>query len=174
MTPQSSDGTRLDRDVSHRGRNALAMAIVGVAWLVVDVVTKRFFDGGAFEVGEHVAGPFFGLFRFTLVHNTGGAWGIFADSTTVLGVVALLVSVALVVFVIGDRRASLGQAVGAALVAAGGIGNALDRFLQGYVVDFIDFAFMDFPVFNVADIGVTCGLVLLIAATLLAWRREDA
>ena len=56
---------------------------------------------------------------------------------------------------------------------AGGIGNALDRFTLGYVVDFVDFTFIDFPVFNVADIGVTCGFVVFIASMLYAWRKAD-
>ena len=56
------------------------------------------------------------------------------------------------------------------LIAAGGIGNAIDRFVNGFVVDFIDLTFMDFPVFNIADIGVTCGFVLLVIGYLLATR----
>ena len=53
---------------------------------------------------------------------------------------------------------------------AGGIGNAIDRFAQGFVIDFIEFSFMDFPVFNVADIGVTCGFVILIIGFILSTR----
>ena len=52
--------------------------------------------------------------------------------------------------------------------------RAIDRFSQLYVVDFIDFTFIDFPVFNVADIGVTCGFVLLVIGYLLATRKEGA
>ena len=48
------------------------------------------------------------------------------------------------------------------IVVAGGIGNAIDRFVTGYVVDFICFDFIDFPVFNIADIGVTCGVLILV------------
>ena len=55
---------------------------------------------------------------------------------------------------------------------AGGIGNAIDRFAQSYVVDFIEFSFIDFPVFNVADIGVTCGFVLLFIGLILAFKNE--
>ena len=54
------------------------------------------------------------------------------------------------------------QTLGIALIAAGGIGNAIDRFSQGFVTDFIAVTFVDFPVFNVADIGVTCGVVILV------------
>ncbi len=60
-----------------------------------------------------------------------------------------------------------------ALVVAGGLGNAIDRFTLGYVVDFIEPVFIDFPVFNVADIGVTCGFVLFVVAMILAYRRAD-
>ena len=160
------------RPTSHRRRNALAIALVAAVWLAVDLATKRFFDGGAFELGDHIASPFLGLFRFTLVHNTGGAWGILGDSTFALGIVSIVVSAALVAFVMADRSANLAQAIGVGLIAAGGIGNAIDRFDLGYVVDFIDFTFIDFPVFNVADIGVTCGLVVLIVATFATWGRE--
>ena len=58
-------------------------------------------------------------------------------------------------------------------MVAGGLGNALDRFTLGYVVDFIEPVFIDFPVFNVADIGVTCGFAIFLAGMALAWRRED-
>ena len=66
------------------------------------------------------------------------------------------------------------ETIALALVCSGGLGNAIDRFSQLYVVDFIDFTFIDFPVFNVADIGVTCGFVLLVIGYLLATRKEDA
>lgn len=52
------------------------------------------------------------------------------------------------------------------VVVAGGIGNAIDRFVTGYVVDFICFDFINFPVFNIADIGVTCGVVILVTIML--------
>ena len=59
------------------------------------------------------------------------------------------------------------------LIAAGGIGNAIDRFVNGFVVDFIDLTFM-ISVFNIADIGVTCGFVLLVIGYLLATRARLA
>ena len=68
---------------------------------------------------------------------------------------------------------NLFETVGFALVVAGGIGNAIDRFLLGYVVDFIEFAFFEFPVFNVADIGVTCGFVILIIGLIVDFSKGD-
>ena len=114
-----------------------------------------------------------GLVDVRLVHNTGAAWGIFAGNTALLGVFSLVVVCALVGYFAYDREnVNLLQTIGIALVGAGGIGNAIDRFIQGYVTDFIAVTFIDFPVFNVADIGVTCGVVLLFLGFALQWHRE--
>ncbi len=148
-------------------------AAVALVWLVFDLATKNYFNSN-FEVGEFIAGPFLGLFQFRLIHNTGAAWGIFGDSTAALGVFSLLVCAVLVAcFAFFGRRMILGEVVGLALIYAGGFGNAFDRLTLGYVVDFIDLAFMKFPVFNIADIGVTCGLILFFISYLIRDRKES-
>lgn len=158
-----------------RLRNALLFAFVSLLWLTLDQLTKSYFNDGSFAVGERIGSPFAGLFRFTLVHNTGGAWGIFGGSTVPLAVVSLAVCVFIVVFAfVIEPRLNVPCIVGLALVFAGGIGNAIDRFAQGYVTDFIDLAFIDFPVFNIADIGVTCGIALFFICYLLMLRSKDA
>ena len=116
-----------------------------------------------------------GLVDVRLVHNTGAAWGMFAGNTALLGVFSLMVVCVLVGYFVYDRKnVNLLQTIGIALVGAGGIGNAIDRFIQGYVTDFIAVTFIDFPVFNVADIGVTCGVVLLFLGFALQWHQESA
>lgn len=159
---------------TRRGRNALIVAVIAGLWLALDIATKRFFEASG-APGEVIAGPFLGLVRFKLVHNTGMAWGMFSDSTLALGFLSLAVCAVLLIYLfVLAPRASVGEAVGIALVFAGGLGNAIDRFAQGYVVDFIDLAFMDFPVFNIADIGVTCGFVIFLAAMVWGWYRPGA
>lgn len=152
---------------------ATLLAVVCIAWVVFDRATKMHFD--QFALGEHIAGPFFDMFEFTLVHNTGAAWGLFDNATFALGVFSLVISVVIAVLaVVFARRSTALLSVASGLIAAGGIGNAIDRFTQGYVVDFINLTFMDFPVFNIADIGVTCGFVLLAVALLFFWREGDS
>ena len=124
-------------------------------------------------INQVVAGPFLGLVQFRLVHNTGAAWGMFDESTFALGVMSVLVCVALTVYLFtAGKRAGVMETVGIALIVAGGLGNALDRFTLGYVVDFIDTVFISFPTFNVADIGVTCGFVLFFAGMLWSMRKD--
>lgn len=158
---------------SRRGSIALLFAVVLALWLAFDVATKNWVAGGWSE-GEVITGPILGLVRFHLIHNTGMAWGMFGDSTFALGVlsVAVCAILSLYLLVFSPNPGKL-ETVGLALVVAGGLGNALDRFALGYVVDFIEPVFIDFPVFNIADIGVTCGFVLFLAGMLLAWRRVD-
>lgn len=150
-----------------------AFALIVALWLAFDVATKAFFN--SFELGSVVGGPYLGLIQFRLVHNTGMAWGLFGDSTFALGVMSVVVCVVLTAFfLVNLRRVSALELVGLALVVAGGLGNALDRFTLGYVVDFIETTFIDFPVFNIADIGVTCGFILFVLGLLISFRREDA
>lgn len=154
-----------------RRRNLCVFAAVVLLWLAADIATKAVCNG--YGLGEVIAGPFLGLVQFRLAHNTGAAWGMFGDSTFALGVMSLLVCAALAAYLIATaRRANLVEVVGIALVVAGGLGNALDRFTLGYVVDFIDTTFIEFPTFNVADIGVTCGFVLFFAGMLWGMRRD--
>lgn len=154
-----------------RRRNLCVFAAVVLLWLAADIATKAVCNG--YGLGEVIVGPFLGLVQFRLAHNTGAAWGMFGDSTFALGVMSLLVCAALTAYLIATaRRANLVEVVGIALVVAGGLGNALDRFTLGYVVDFIDTTFIEFPTFNVADIGVTCGFVLFFAGMLWEMRRD--
>ena len=156
-----------------RSRHTLVFGIVVLAWLALDTLTKNYFNG-SYSMGEVITGPLLGLVRFHLVHNTGAAWGMFGDSTFLLGVMSLIVCVLLTVYLFFlAYRPNIVQVVGAALVVAGGLGNAFDRFALGYVVDFIEPVFIDFPVFNVADIGVTCGFVLFLVGVIVSWRHED-
>lgn len=150
---------------------ALLLAAVAVTWLALDMATKHIAQ--SFELGEVFGGPFAGLVQFRLVHNTGAAWGMFGDATFLLGVFSLVVCAALVFYLFMlAPHASAFETFSLGLVLAGGLGNAFDRFSLHYVVDFIEPVFIDFPVFNVADIGVTCGIVLFMVAFLREWRTQ--
>lgn len=150
------------------GKIAL-FAAIAIVWVALDQLAKAAFAG--MEPGGILAGPYLGLVDIRLVHNTGGAWGIFAGSTAALGVFSLVVCAALLAYFIWQRaEVNCVQTVGLALIVAGGVGNAIDRFAQGFVTDFIEFSFVDFPVFNIADIGVTCGFVLFFLGLVLSWR----
>ena len=102
-----------------------------------------------------------GILRLTLVHNAGASWGILSGRTTFLLIVTALVCLALLCAMLLDKPdARLGK-ISFAFILGGAVGNALDRYLLGYVVDMFETEFMNFPVFNVADCFITVGAVLL-------------
>ena len=106
--------------------------------------------------------------KLTYIHNTGAAFGILNGSRIlfVLFTAALLVLVALV-----WRKAWMKRYYCAvSLILGGALGNCIDRIFRGYVVDFIDFTY--WPVFNIADIAVVCGTILL-AVLILTAKEED-
>ena len=101
-----------------------------------------------------------GLVQLRCVHNYGAAWSSFSGQRWLLVAVTTCIVLA-VLFVLARRivRHPLGVAA-CFLILSGGLGNIIDRVRLGYVVDMFDFLFMDYPVFNVADICVVCGCVL--------------
>ena len=102
-----------------------------------------------------------GILRLTLVHNTGASWGILSGRTTFLLIVTALVCLALLCAMLLDKPdARLGK-ISFAFILGGAVGNALDRYLLGYVVDMFETEFMNFPVFNIADCFITVGAALL-------------
>ena len=163
------DNGRTVRAVARRF--AVFIPIV-VVWLVLDQASKLFFNG-SYHAGQVISDPILGIFRFHLVYNTGGAWSIFSGATWALGAFSLVVCIALAAYLaLTPQHPNTGELIGISLVVAGGIGNAIDRFTLGFVVDFIEPTFIDFPIFNIADSGVTCGIILFIVSLLVHERTE--
>ena len=98
-----------------------------------------------------------GVMRLTRVHNYGAAWSSFSGQTAALAVVTVLLMAA-VAYLLVRRivRHPLGVIAGL-MILAGGVGNLIDRLFRGYVVDMFHVLFMEFAVFNVADICVVVG-----------------
>ena len=100
---------------------------------------------------------------FTYVENTGAAFGILQGQRWFFLILTGVVMAAILsVLLFGKFRKHLIFNISATLVVAGGIGNFIDRLIHGYVVDFIEVLFFEFPVFNVADCYVVIGSVLLL------------
>lgn len=135
--------------------------IIIVASVLLDQLTKLAAIA-CLDIGEKVVAiPF--LFNFYHIKNTGAAWGMFSDSRWVFLVISSVAIIGLPIFLYKYRKAPFLFGFSLSLVIGGAIGNMIDRLFapQGAVTDFIEFAFMDFPVFNVADVCVCVGAVLL-------------
>ncbi len=104
-----------------------------------------------------------GVFHLTYATNTGAAFSIFSNKTFYLGIVSLISVILLSVFLYSEKKkgASKYMTFSLSLIIGGAIGNGIDRFIRGYVVDFFDFRLINFAVFNVADSFVVVGVILL-------------
>ncbi|RJP72131.1 MAG: signal peptidase II [Candidatus Abyssobacteria bacterium SURF_17] len=101
-----------------------------------------------------------GFLSITLVHNSGIAFGLLPGFSDVFMIVTLLsIGIVIYFYVTAEPRGKLLMA-GCALILGGALGNLIDRFRLGYVVDFINFGF--WPAFNVADSSVSVGVALLL------------
>ena len=109
-----------------------------------------------------------GVLHFTYATNTGAAFSLFSGQTDWLKWVSMLVSLGLVAFGIFSKNLTRWEQVGYGCILAGAAGNGIDRFVAGYVVDFIDIRIIRFAIFNIADVFINIGLVCLVIAVLFA------
>lgn len=126
--------------------------------VVLDQLTKYWVMNG---IGNKVIHAIPGLIDFVYVKNTGAAFSILSDSTTLLGVISVLFCLGVLVYWYFKKPEHILLKTSLTLLFAGALGNAVDRIFRGYVVDFIETVFIEFPVFNVADIAITFGAVIM-------------
>lgn len=104
-----------------------------------------------------------GFFSIYHLENTGGAFSIFSGATIVLIVLSVLVLAFIHCYVITDEKMTKWRIFGLGIVIGGIVGNLVDRLLYGAVVDYLSFNIFgyEFPVFNLADVGITIGFLIL-------------
>jgi signal peptidase II len=132
-------------------------AVAGII-VVLDQLAKYWVING---IGNQVIRAIPGLINFVYVKNTGAAFSILSESTGILGIISILFCLGVLAYWYFRRPEHILMKTSLTLLFAGALGNAIDRIFRGYVVDFIETAFIDFPVFNVADIAITCGAVIM-------------
>lgn len=115
------------------------------------------------------------VFSFHLVFNTGASFGVFKNHTLALTIFSIVAMIAIVVvyFWLPKVNKMRIMRLTMAIILAGGIGNIIDRIAFKKVTDMFYFELINFPVFNVADIGVTCGEILLFALWIFYYKEED-
>lgn len=141
--------------------------------ILVDQVTKQVI-WARFNLGHHLD-VIPGVLRITLVKNSGAAFGMF-EGGRVIFIIASVIAVAVILY-IGFRlpRRERLKRVLLGLILGGAIGNLIDRVYDGAVIDFIEMGLGGYwwPVYNVADIAVSVGAVLLLLYVLFAPRAAE-
>lgn len=132
--------------------------LIIIVGLVLDRVTKIYATNNFIE--NPVQGP---IINLTYLENRGAAFGILQDRR----IFFILITVAIVLYLLYYFYKSYKTNpnilnIALSMIISGALGNFYDRLINGYVVDFVEFSFVNFPVFNIADIFVTLGCALMI------------
>lgn len=115
--------------------------------------------------------PVFPFFNLRLLHNTGASFGFLSPQPRLafwlFSTIAVVMSAIILVWLYRLPRAHRSTACALSLVLGGAVGNLIDRFVHGHVIDFLDFYYQSwhFPAFNIADSAIFVGAVLLCLAT---------
>lgn len=124
------------------------------------------------------------FFSLTYVENKGAAWGVLSGRMSILVIITIVL---IPLFIFGMIKLNKNKELlessklkavsilhfDMILLLSGAIGNFIDRIVNGYVVDFLQFTFIDFPVFNVADCYITVGAAIFIIIYLFMLKDED-
>lgn len=139
--------------------NMILCSVILILLVGLDQLTKALVSSGMTLYESFPLIP--GVINITYVRNSGAAWGILSDSRWVFMTITTI-AIAVIVFALYKfRKKPFLFLFSLTLLLGGGIGNMIDRIFYGTVIDMIEAAFINFPVFNIADCCVTCGAVLL-------------
>ena len=102
------------------------------------------------------------FFSIDYVKNYGAAFNILSGSRIPLSLVSIIISIVLIFLIIKKNNIDNLELFSYSFILGGSIGNGIDRITKGYVIDFINLNFINFPVFNIADISINIGLIFII------------
>ena len=102
------------------------------------------------------------LLNFTLVKNRGAAFSLLSNSTSLLTIISILASLVLITIILKYPPRSFWNFIGLAYLLGGTVGNGIDRFFKGYVLDFLELVPINFPIFNLADISINIAIICFI------------
>ena len=154
----------MNRTLPRQSTLLIALVIVVVDQVSKAVASSVLQGGNTLPLLPH-------LISLQLVHNTGAAFSVLRGSTALLGLLSLGVGIGLILWIWRQRVLPFWQALASAALLGGTLGNGLDRWRLGYVVDFLALEPIDFPIFNGADVAIN--LAVLCFGIDLWTRRGD-
>ena len=132
--------------------------ILGLIIFILDQISKYFIS----QNNDYFINKNFILFSLDFIKNYGAAFNIFSGSRIFLSVLSIIISLILIFLILRKKITKNIDLISYSFILGGSLGNGIDRILNGYVIDFIRLNFINFPVFNVADLSINIGFLLLI------------
>lgn len=141
-------------------------SLVMLLLVALDMLTKFLLDNKVITLIN-------GVLSFSSSHNTGAGFSIFSNQTIFLILITVIFLIIFTFFNIYEKfKLSHLYFISLSLIYAGAIGNLIDRIMLGYVRDFIYFELINFPIFNIADICLTIGVIIYAINFLFFSKKE--
>ena len=137
-------------------KKKIILAVISILIIMLDQISKLIMIDKNINIFPQ-------LLSFSYTQNTGVAFGLISNNI-IFVIIFNIVILGIIIKFLKENNESIDYTVlvSLILILSGGIGNLIDRILRGYVVDFIKFDFINFPIFNVADISITLGIFILV------------
>lgn len=156
---------------THRGdkemkKRYIRMSIIILLLIVIDQAIKNIVISNKIVLLSNV--------KVECIQNFGGAFGIGGNSTLFFVLVNIVVLGIIIKFIYSQKdRIDKKTLASFTLILSGGFSNLIDRIFRGYVADYIDITnLIDFPIFNLADVFVVVGWILLLVCIIIYWYKE--
>ena len=130
--------------------------------ILIDQITKYLI----FYNYEILLNKNFLIFRLDIVKNYGAAFNILSGSRIFLSLISIIFSILLIYLILAKRNLKLIDLYSYSIILGGTISNGIDRVFKGFVIDYINLNIINFPVFNIADISINIGFIILLYSIL--------
>ena len=137
--------------------------IIGIVIVIIDQLSKMLIINKKIPVIPN-------FLEFNYTQNTGGAFGIVRINFILI--ISLMIIIGIIMYLIKENK-KITNYIPFVLLLSGSIGNLIDRIFKGYVIDFIDINILDFPNFNIADISIVFGVIVLLYIILLKSTNDN-
>ncbi len=124
--------------------------------IIIDQITKYIIVNNKSLINKDLI-----FFSFDYVKNFGAAFNLFNGNRIFLSLLSIIVTIIIIYFFLNNNNISKIDLLSYSFILGGTIGNGIDRITKGYVIDFINVNFINFPVFNVADISINIGVIFI-------------
>ncbi len=142
--------------------------VISLISFSIDQGSKQLAQSYLVESNPQILIP--GIIKLNLVRNYGAAFSLLTNASSFLSVVSLTTSVLIIFYIFKKSKLLTWEAIGLAFLLGGSLGNGFDRWVNGYVYDFLDLIPINFPVFNFADISINIGVICIILNSL--WKQH--
>ena len=162
---------KTEKKLKNNLKTKILSTFVIVILVIADQVIKLFVDFYLKPIETFTVIP--SVLQLRYLENTGAMMGFFEGKTTFMTIAAIICMLVVIAVIYSGWLTSKVDYVCVVLIAAGGMGNIIDRAFRGYVIDYIEVLFVDFYVFNFADCLITCAAFAIIFYQIYCLLKEN-